>query len=53
MKEDVIESMPESLIIPDCYLASLVKSGEILKLKDLPEFLEPWHGVDKHAKKIF
>ena len=45
--------MSESLIMPDSYLAALANSGVTLKLKDQPEFLEPWHGVDKHANEIF
>lgn len=49
----VTEAMPESLIMPDCCLASLATSGRTLKLEDLAEFLEPWHGVDKHANEIF
>lgn len=45
--------MPESLIIFHYCLASLAKAEGTLKLKDLAEFLEPWHGVDKHANEIF
>ena len=39
--------------MPDCCLASLAKVRETLKLKDLVEFFEPWHAVDKHANDIF
>lgn len=45
--------MLSSLIISDCYFALLVKSEEILKLKDLVDFLEPWYSINKHANKIF
>lgn len=45
--------MLKSLIMPDCCLVSLAKSGGTLKLEDLLEFLEPWHGINKHANKIF
>lgn len=39
--------------MPNCFLASLAKAKRILKLKDLVEFLEPWHGVNKYANEIF
>ena len=45
--------MPESLIMPDCCLVALAKSERLLNLTELIEFLEPWHGVSKHAQEIF
>lgn len=45
--------MLEILVIPNCYLASLIKFEEILKLKDLVKFLESWYNIDKYANKIF
>lgn len=46
-------TMPESLVMPDCCLVTLVKSEGLLNITELIEFLEPWHGVSKHAQKIF
>ncbi len=52
-EEGVTKLMPKSLIMSDCCLASLAKSGGIFKFEDLLEFLDPWHSIDKHANKIF
>lgn len=41
------------MIISDYHIASLAKTIEILKLKDLVEFLKLWYCVYKHANKIF
>lgn len=46
-------AIPNSVIMPDCCLALLAKFGGTLKLEDLIEFLEPWHGVNKYTNKIF
>lgn len=46
---DVKNTMPESLIMPDCYFVTLVKSEKLLNIMELIEFLEPWHGIFKHV----
>lgn len=45
--------MPESFIMLDCCLVALAKSEGLLNLTKLIEFLEPWHGISKHAQEIF
>lgn len=45
--------MPESLVLPDCCLVALAKSEGLLNLTELIKFLQPWHGVSKHAHEIF
>ena len=49
----VTRAMPESLVLPDCCLVALAKSEGLLNLTELIKFLEPWHGVSKHAQEIF
>ena len=44
--------MSESLFMPDACLIALAKSGEILDLGQLIEFLKPWYGVTKYADDI-
>lgn len=45
--------MLESLIMPDCYLALLAKSGGLLQdLSQLVDFLQPWHSISKYAEAI-
>lgn len=44
--------MPENLIMPDSCFAVGVKSGGLLNLDELIEFLESWYGVAKYAKDI-
>lgn len=52
-KAGIKNVMPESLIMPDCCLASLAKSGGLLQdLSQLVDFLEPWHGISKYAETI-
>ena len=48
----VKKAMPESLVILDCCLIALAKSGRLLNFTKLIKFFEPWHGISKHAEEI-
>lgn len=49
---EIKKAMPNSFIRPDCCLVALAKLEESLNLDQLIDFLELWHRVAKHAKKI-
>ena len=49
----VTRAMLESLVLPDCFLVALAKSDRLSNVTELIKFLEPWHGVSKHAQEIF
>lgn len=46
-------TMPKSLVMPNCYLVTLVKSVKLLNITELIEFLKPWYGIFKYVQEIF